>query len=49
LFAGAQPQFPGLDQVTLELPPSLAGAGKIEVVAVSGGVRSNAVELDFMD
>jgi uncharacterized protein (TIGR03437 family) len=49
LFAGAQPQFAGLDQVTFELPRSLAGAGKIEVVVVSGGVRSNAVELNFAD
>lgn len=47
LFAGAQPQFVGLDQVTIELPPSLAGVGKMQVTIVSGGLRSNVVELNF--
>jgi len=47
LYAGAQPQFIGLDQVTFELPPSLAGRGRVEAVVISGGVRSNAVELNF--
>jgi uncharacterized protein (TIGR03437 family) len=47
LYAGAQPQFIGLDQVTLELPGSLAGKGKVNVVIVAGGVRSNQVELNF--
>ena len=47
LFAGAQPEFVGLDQVTIELPRSFAGRGKADVVIVSGGVRSNTVELNF--
>jgi len=47
LFAGAQSQFPGLDQVTFELPRSFANRGKVDVVIVAGGVRSNAVELNF--
>lgn len=47
LFAGAQSQFVGLDQVTIELPRSLAGVGKMEVAIVSGGLRSNVVELNF--
>lgn len=47
LYAGAQPQFIGLDQVTFELPRALAGAGKVEVTVVSGGVRGNTVELNF--
>jgi uncharacterized protein (TIGR03437 family) len=47
LYAGAQPQFIGLDQVTFELPRTLAGAGKVEVTVVSGGVRGNTVELNF--
>ncbi len=47
LYAGAQPQFIGLDQVTFELPRALAGAGKVEVTVVAGGVRGNTVELHF--
>jgi len=47
LYAGAQPQFIGLDQVTIELPRSFAGRGKVEATVVSGGVRSNPVELNF--
>ncbi len=47
LYAGAQPQFIGLDQVTIELPRSFAGKGKVEAVIVAGGVRSNTVELNF--
>jgi uncharacterized protein (TIGR03437 family) len=47
LFAGAQPEFAGLDQITLELPARLAGRGRVEVVVTADGVRSNAVELFF--
>lgn len=47
LYAGAQPQYPGLDQVTFELPRSFAGAGRLDAWIVSGGVRSNVVELNF--
>lgn len=47
LYAGAQPQFIGLDQVTFELPASLAGRGRVEVRVIAGEVRSNAVELLF--
>ena len=42
LFAGAQPQYAGLDQVTLELPRSLAGRGRVEVTVVADGVRANS-------
>jgi uncharacterized protein (TIGR03437 family) len=34
----------GLEQITVELPPALAGAGRAEVVVTSGGKASNAVE-----
>lgn len=47
LFAGAQPQFIGLDQVTFELPRSLAGTGRRSVIVTAGGVASNRVELNF--
>lgn len=47
LFAGDQGQFPGLDQVTLELPGTFAGRGQVDVVVVANGVRSNPVNLLF--
>lgn len=47
LYAGAQPQFPGLDQVTFELPTSFQGRGRLEAIIVTNGVRSNPVELHF--
>ncbi len=47
LFSGDQGQFPDLDQVTLELPRGFAGRGRVDVVVVADGVRSNPVELFF--
>lgn len=47
LYAGPQPQFIGLDQVTFELPPAFAGRGRVEASISAGGVRSNIVELNF--
>ncbi len=42
-FAGPQGQFEGLDQVNLRLPPSLAGAGEVQVSLVVDGRESNKV------
>lgn len=47
LYAGAQPQFVGLDQVTIELPKSFVGRGEVDVAIVVGSVRSNSVKLLF--
>lgn len=47
LFAGAQPQFVGLDQVTFELPATLRGRGRQTLFVIAGGVQSNSVELQF--
>lgn len=46
-YAGAQSSFAGLDQMNVELPPSLAGRGTLEVVAGVDGWRANVVELTF--
>jgi endoglucanase len=46
-YAGPQGQYPGLDQVNIKLPPSLAGAGQVNVDLVSGGVAANAVTVVF--
>jgi uncharacterized protein (TIGR03437 family) len=46
-FAGAQPQFPGLDQVDVPLPAGLRGAGQVNVSLNADGKVSNAVTLVF--
>jgi uncharacterized protein (TIGR03437 family) len=39
----AQSQYPGLDQVNLQLPPSLAGAGAVNIVLAVAGQPANMV------
>ncbi|MGH9839561.1 MAG: IPT/TIG domain-containing protein, partial [Blastocatellia bacterium] len=47
-FAGRQPTFVGLDQVNAEIPRSLAGRGRLDVVVtVPAFNSSNVVEIDF--
>jgi uncharacterized protein (TIGR03437 family) len=46
-YAGAQSQFPGLDQVVAPLPASLQGAGTVKVTVTANGYGSNAVSLTF--
>ncbi len=46
-FAGAQGEFPGLDQVKVTLPRSLAGRGRVEVALTVEGKRSNVAYLVF--
>jgi uncharacterized protein (TIGR03437 family) len=43
LYAGAQGEFPGLDQVNLYVPPSLAGMGATVLELVVDGVPANRV------
>jgi uncharacterized protein (TIGR03437 family) len=45
MYAGAQGTFPGLDQVNVNLPASLAGAGEVSVRVLIGGVSSNSVTI----
>jgi uncharacterized protein (TIGR03437 family) len=45
LFAGAQPTFPGLDQVNVRLPASLGGRGEVRLVLTVDGRQSKAVRL----
>ncbi len=42
-YSGPQGQFPGVDQVNLLLPASLAGAGKVNVVVTAAGKPSSPV------
>lgn len=46
-FAGAQGQFPGLDQVNVPLPSSLAGTGTMYVQLQVDGYWSNTVQVQF--
>jgi uncharacterized protein (TIGR03437 family) len=47
-YAGAQPQFVGLDQLNVELPASLQpGARRAEVVVYLNGVEANRVTVQI--
>jgi uncharacterized protein (TIGR03437 family) len=46
-YAGAQPAYPGLDQVNVLLPRSLAGQGLAAVSVMVAGVTSNTVTVSF--
>jgi uncharacterized protein (TIGR03437 family) len=48
LYAGAQSQFPGLDQINLgPIPQSLVGKGEVDVILTVDGVPANTVRLAF--
>ena len=47
LFAGAQGEYAGLDQVNVELPRSLKGRGDVSVVCTVDGSGSNAVTVNI--
>lgn len=46
LYLGAQPTYPGLDQVNMVVPRSLAGAGEVPTVLTVNGQTANAVTLN---
>jgi uncharacterized protein (TIGR03437 family) len=45
-YAGAQSQYPGLDQVNVYVPRALAGAGEVPVVLTVDGVTANVVTIN---
>jgi uncharacterized protein (TIGR03437 family) len=45
LFAGAQPQYVGLDQVNVLIPAALIGRGTVDVRLAVGSAVSNAVTI----
>jgi uncharacterized protein (TIGR03437 family) len=47
VYAGPQSQYPGLDQVDVQLPASLAGRGAVTAVLIVDGVSSQPVNLVF--
>lgn len=44
-FVGAQPDLAGLDQVNLQIPASMAGAGNVNLTFALDGKNSNPVQL----
>jgi sugar lactone lactonase YvrE len=46
-YSGAQSQFPGLDQINLEVPASLAGAGLVNLAVTVDGQAANTVTFDI--
>ncbi len=45
IYSGAQGEYPGLDQVNVELPRSLAGAGEVDVVVAVDGYVANTTRI----
>jgi uncharacterized protein (TIGR03437 family) len=45
LFAGAQPEYVGLDQVNVRLPAGLAGSGEVDVEISADGKVANLVRV----
>ncbi len=46
-YAGAQPEYPGLDQVNIELPRALRGKGRTSVTLRVDGKAANPVAMDL--
>lgn len=46
-FAGPQSQYPGEDQINVELPSSLAGSGEVAVQVTVNGIAANPVSITF--
>jgi uncharacterized protein (TIGR03437 family) len=45
LYAGPSGSSPGLDQVNIQLPTSLAGKGDVNVQLTAGGIAANPVQI----
>lgn len=45
-YAGAQPQYPGMDQVNILLPPALAGRGAVTIDLSVAGQHANPVAIN---
>jgi len=44
-FAGNQGQFPGVDQINVQIPRSLAGRGGVDIVLRVSGIEANPVRI----
>jgi uncharacterized protein (TIGR03437 family) len=45
LYAGPEGYYPGVDQINIEVPQSLASAGSVSIVLSAGGLTSNTVNV----
>jgi uncharacterized protein (TIGR03437 family) len=45
LYAVAQGEFPGLDQVNIQLPAGLSGSGEVDVQLTVDGKNANVVRV----
>ena len=46
-YAGPQSQYPGMDQINVILPRSLAGMGEVNLNVTVNGVSANTVRVAF--
>ena len=46
-YAGDQTLYPGMDQINVQVPRSLKGAGTVNIFLTADGVKSNTVTLVF--
>jgi uncharacterized protein (TIGR03437 family) len=46
-YIGPQSQYPGEDQINVELPSSLAGSGEVAVQVTVNGIAANPVTITF--
>jgi len=47
LYAGEAPGYPGLDQINVLAPTSLAGRGSVDLTLTVDGKKANTVKLTF--
>lgn len=47
LYAGAQQQYPGMDQVVVSVPPELKGRGEVDILLLVDGQPANSVRVTF--
>jgi uncharacterized protein (TIGR03437 family) len=47
LHSGASADFPGLDEITVEVPRSLAGMGQVDVVLTTDGETASPVHVSI--
>ena len=47
LFAGAAPEWTGLDQVNVRLPRALSGRGTVDVLITADEKSSNPLQVSF--
>jgi uncharacterized protein (TIGR03437 family) len=46
-YAGPQGQYPALDQVNVLVPPTLAGAGEVQLILTANEIAANPVTVQF--